>query len=242
MIPVLIVAHNCFELTKRCVESVENQDIPTSIFVYDNGSTDETAEWLIQKHSAKLISFGIGENLGVSYAWNIGISTIFNFTNDPVDILVMNNDTIVPSWFLRRLLAFNLPFVTGISVGSTEEIVTEPSQTTPTDGPDFSGFLIRKDAWATIGPFDQERMVSYCGDLDYHLRAHRKGIRLLNGHIPFAHFRSSTLNNAPPREKRLIELRADADRKNFKDKWGIDACSPEYASMFSEETFGIDNR
>ena len=44
--PVLLLARNCLELTKRCVESIHAQDIPTYILVIDNASTDGTFDWL----------------------------------------------------------------------------------------------------------------------------------------------------------------------------------------------------
>ena len=34
MNPVLILTHNCLELTKKCVESVRAQDVEAYIFVY----------------------------------------------------------------------------------------------------------------------------------------------------------------------------------------------------------------
>ena len=106
-------------------------------------------------------------------------------------------------------------------------------------GPDMSAFLIRRDAWETIGPFD-ESLVHYCSDLDYDIRAHRKGINLMRSNFPFYHERSSTLKQASPEDRRAIQLRADEDRKAFKAKWGCEAGGPTYAAMFTPETFGID--
>jgi len=45
MNPVLILTHNCLDLTKRCVESIRAQDIDITLQVIDNGSTDGTEEW-----------------------------------------------------------------------------------------------------------------------------------------------------------------------------------------------------
>jgi GT2 family glycosyltransferase len=234
---VVVLAHNCLELSKRCIASIRNQDIPTSYVFIDNGSTDGTREWLRSGEAGRRSLIGNLDNAGVSIGWNQGIDLSFN-KPECDSVLVVNNDTVLPPYFYRRLLEFNCPFVTGISVGSMEEIATEPPATTPTDGPDFSAFLIRRDAWKTIGRFDED-MVMYCSDLDYHLRAHFVGVKLLNGHIPFYHERSSTLNTAPAREKRLIQLRADADREVFKAKWGVEACSDGYAKLFSQRKFGV---
>lgn len=236
MNPVLIVVHNCIELTRRCVESAEKQTVPTTISIIDNGSTDGTREWLVGSPYEYMIRTG---NHGVSSAWNIGLQAFFKAGAEHV--LIVNNDTVMPPWFYQRLLEYDLPFVTGVSVGSMAEIATEPPANTPTDGPDFSAFLIRKSVVDSVGTFD-EGMVMYAQDLDFHIRAHRAGIRLSNAHIPFFHERSSTLNSAPPREKRLIEMRADADRAVFAEKWGCETWSPEYAAMLAPETFGIGQK
>lgn len=238
MYPVLLLTHNCLELTKRCITSIRAQDVPAMPFVIDNGSTDGTQEWLQENVG---VWDAAATNVGVSPGWNEGLNRLFRgyFTSPAEQVLVVNNDTALPSWFLRRLLEFHLPFVTGISVGSIEEIAFEPAATTPTEGPDFSAFLIQKSAWEKIGPFD-DRMVFYAQDLDYHLRAHRLGVKLLNGHIPFYHKRSSTMNSAPPREQKLIRLRADADRTAFQEKWGMATWSEEYKASLTDETFGID--
>ena len=45
MYPVLLLTHNCLELTKRCITSIRAQDVPFVLFVIDNGSTDRTQEW-----------------------------------------------------------------------------------------------------------------------------------------------------------------------------------------------------
>ena len=66
-------------------------------------------------------------------------------------------------------------------------------------------------------------MVHYCSDLDYHIRAHRAGIRLLNSHVKFYHERSSTIRNANPFEREVIQRQADADRERFREKWGVEA-------------------
>jgi len=239
MNPVLILTHNCLELTKRCVESIRNQDIQTEIMIYDNGSTDSTEEWLadeMNSHYANAIL--LHENKGVSVCWNSGLNYLFNGPRYE-HVLVINNDTTLPPWFYRRLLELNLPFVTGVSVGSHEEIATEPTELNPIEAPDFSAYLIRKAAWDRIGRFD-EHMVMYCQDLDYHIRAWRAGIHLMNAQLPFYHERSSTLKQADPRERRLIEMRADADREILREKWGCFDQGPTYKAQFAQELFGTD--
>ena len=213
MNPVLILTHNCLEMTKRCVESVRKQDIETSLFIVDNASTDGTHRWLSEK---RIPSYLFDLNMGVSKGWNTGIEW---FETDKAEhVLVINNDTVIPPHFYRTLLNCDVPFVTG---ASSEDMgaVMQPPTVSLTGGPDFSAFLIRRECWETLGPFDEE-MVHYCSDIDYDIRAQRMGIVLHNSHVKFYHERSSTLRLAGAEDRLQIQHQADADRQVFKRKYG----------------------
>jgi len=54
---VLMLTRNNLELTKRAVESVRAQDIPTFVCMVDNGSTDGT-----QEHFEPEIRYGYSAN------------------------------------------------------------------------------------------------------------------------------------------------------------------------------------
>lgn len=237
MNPVLILTKNNLEMNKRCVASALAQDISTSVFVYDNVSTDGTAEWLnLQIRPVTDLSEGI--DLGVSEGWNLSLNELF--ARGEPHVLVINSDTVLPQWFYSTLLSYDGPMITGVSVGTMEEIATPPPRKELVPHPDFSAYLIRKECWDSVGEFDGN-MVLYVQDLDYHIRAHRLGLRLMNAGVPFLHIRSSTLNNASPQEKQEIRDRADQDRAIFQKKWKVAALGGDsYAAMFSEETFGID--
>ena len=224
MNPVLLLTHNCLELTKKCVESVIAQDVETSIYTVDNGSTDGTESWFC---ATGILGRHYNYNVGVSRGWNEGLSELF-FNSDHV--LVLNNDTIIPPWFYRTLLSCDLPFVTGVSFENMDEVM-KPSDVSLSDGPDFSAFLIRRDCWEKVGPFD-ERFVHYCNDMDYHIRAHRAGVTLLNSNIKFYHERSSTLKNADPEDRERISMQADRDRATFREIYGVGANDPAYADLF----------
>ncbi len=229
----LILVHNGLELTKKCIESVVAQDIPTDTLIIDNASTDGTTVWLedqMRSGTFKGVVSSIYQSpqLGVSRGWNFGLDHLFNHSRlyvggpdnvryTPEHVLVINNDTVLPPWFYSSLLGLNLPFVTGVSVDNWED---HPSAwPAPQESPDFSAFLIRRDVWEKIGPFDGN-MIHYAGDIDYHLRAKELGIPLMNAGVPFTHKRSSTIRNASPFDREVIERQANADRQAFCKKWG----------------------
>lgn len=228
MTPVLILTHNNLELTKKCIESVLNQDVPVDLLVIDNGSTDGTVEWLRTQDFMFLLRH---RNAGVSSGWNMGLT--FFFHDGAKNVLVLNNDVFIPPWFLSFLLSYNLPFVSGVSVDVMSAIQYPSRWETPAPCPDFSGFLIRQDCYDTVGSFD-ERMVHYAGDCEYHVRAHRAGIKLLNAGVPFYHERSSTLKNADPEDRTTIVCQANADRQAFREKYGCIPGEPGYNDLFKE--------
>lgn len=250
MNPVLILTHNNLELTKRCVGSILSQDVQTEIMIFDNGSEDGTPKWAAEQLPEGSPIGQIPHNAGVSFGWNFGLNHFFK--NGAHHVLVLNNDVVLPHWWYREILQYlgdshwrplgvkePVEFVTGVSVGDMREIAMPAERHILVSHPDFSGFLITRNAWEKIGPFD-ENLVSYCGDLDYHIRAHRKGVNLWNAGSPFYHERSSTINSAAPKEKRVLQLQADADRAAFAEKWKCSTSGPAYDALFDESLFGVD--
>jgi len=233
--PALVLSHNCLELTKKCVDSLRKQDIPVSIFIADNGSKDETVSYSQEQGIPCLTLL---TNTGFSYGINIGLKWVFELTGSD-HCLIPNNDTILPSYAYRELLAYDKIFLSGRETNALSDLDLPFKQGELGGGPQFSMFLIRREALEKIGWLD-ESMTSWASDCDYHLRAHRLGVELTSAPIPYYHERSSTINNASPKEKRAMEMQADADRLRFFEKWGIHTWSPEYAAQFSDENFGID--
>ena len=232
MNPVLILTHNCLELTKKCVESVRKQSINVDILVIDNDSTDGTRGWL---YDDRIPYCDFRPQIGVSAGWNFGIEKIFraDLPEKSHYVLVVNNDTILPANFYSELLSYDVPFVTGASTEDMLEIspIIQHERKPLVGGPDFSAFLIRRDCWEKVGPFD-ERMKFYASDNAFHVEAHRKGIPLLRANLPFYHERSSTLKKASPAERREIEIQADRDREVFKSIYGCMPWEPGYQELF----------
>lgn len=241
--PVLILTRNCLELTKRCLVSVIHQDVGVDVMFIDNGSTDGTVEWIKEREIAKPggnVTVAIqSENLGVSRGWNLGLYYYFSSPWMCDHVFVVNNDTVLAPWTFSELLSYDLPFVTGIAVDNVEQIKEKPAKGDLSPHPDFSLFCLRRDAWETIGPFD-ENMRLYASDCDFHIRAHRKGIPLSKANLPYMHERSSTLKLASPEEQAEIQNQANLDRAYLKKKWGCEPGSPSYAALFREELFGVD--
>lgn len=225
--PVLILTFNNLELTKRCVESVHNQDVATRILIVDNGSTDGTIDWLRTGESGAGWTEN-GNNDGVSKGWNQGLGAFFAWDVNP-HVLVLNNDVELPTWFYSELLSYDVPFVTGVAVDQRPTIRPEKMPLNP--HPDYSAFLIRREAWEKIGPFD-ERMKLYCSDCDHHVRGHRLGIQMMKANVPYLHINSQTLKRATPENRAIIETQANLDRATFQSMYGCLPGTKEYEALF----------
>lgn len=225
MNPVLVLAHNNLPLTKRCVESVGLQDVPcVELFVVDNASTDNTRDWLRRE---RIPHAHFSPQLGVSAGWNYGLDWFFR-QPEVEQVLVIGNDTYLPSNFYREILGYSAPFVTGIH--NMEAADTNPGVIG--ECPDFSAFLIRRDCWVTVGPFD-DTMKCWASDCDYHVRATQMMMPLFKVNVPFGHDRSATLRNAHPDEQAALAKQAELDREVFRGKWGCLPGTPEYNALFT---------
>jgi len=227
MNPCLILTRNCLALTKRCVESVRRQDIPVSIHIIDNGSSDGTVPWAYEEG---ILLDAAPENAGVSAGWNRGLSYVFNNLGKQ-HCLVVGNDTVLAPWTFSLLLSYQKGFVTGVAVDSMMQIAAPSTQRGTEPHPDFSCFVITVDTWLKIGQFD-ERMKHYCSDCDYHLRGFRLGVGLYKACVEFYHERSSTLRLAPPGEQAEIQEQANKDREVFQSIYGCLPGSSEYEDLF----------
>ena len=97
---VTFATHNCLDYTKQCVDSLLKSGVEAHrIVAVDNASTDGTPAFLQQ--------LGLGgviinkHNLSCGTAWNQGI-----LAQQSEWTIVMNNDIVVATDFLQRLVAF----------------------------------------------------------------------------------------------------------------------------------------
>jgi len=229
MNPVLMLTRNNLALTMRAAKSVMRQPY-SMLYVIDNGSTDGTAEAKFTGRSMLLTYFEY--NAGVSHGWNVGLNALFADSQKVDHVLVINNDVILPPWFYSQLLTYDKPFVSGVSVDKMEQIAEPAPMGELHPHPDFSAFLLRREVWEKVGPFD-ETMKHYASDNDWHVRAHKAGVPLWKANVPFYHERSSTMLKATPAEAEEIQQQANRDRAVFQQKWGCMPWGEGYDALFT---------
>ncbi|MBQ7556103.1 glycosyltransferase family 2 protein [bacterium] len=98
-VTVAVITHNRKELLKSCLSSLINGTLlPDEIRVYDNASTDGTAE-MLKCEFPQVKVFENKENFGLSYCHNQALSS---FTTD--SLLLLDDDNIVAPDMLEKLL------------------------------------------------------------------------------------------------------------------------------------------
>jgi len=225
---IVMPCRNGRELTRRCLHTLLAQDIgDVSVLVVDTGSEDGTRELARTYENVSLIRM---QDASVSECWNTALSWVFMTVPYA---LVVNNDTELRPDTYRLLCEDRGAFVTAVGTDNLEKINGPLNgHFTKRPHPYFSCFLIRRECWQKVGPFDEAFKGAYCEDGDYHLRMHKAGIYAYCIDLPFYHVGSGTLKNADGEDKERICKMADANRDYFQRKWGFAMGSPEYYAVF----------
>jgi GT2 family glycosyltransferase len=239
---LIILARNNLALTRACLSSALKQTANTRVLVINNASSDETANWLRHKQTnePKLVIMSAREQMSVAAAWNAGLD--YAWRHGCGQALVANNDTELRPDTYENLRLMMIPIrqeddgtrsglVSGISVDTLEQR-DQNWNPSSTSHPDFSCFMIARWCHQRVR-FDESYLISYVEDTDWHVRAHRAGIRCINTGLPFLHTRSSTLKNADEAERKRICEQADKNRALFKQRYGCLPGTHGYERLFS---------
>ncbi len=233
-LPIVIITRNSLPLTKLAVKSALAQDIPVTVLVLDNDSSDGTRDWMRSKNG--IVTCFTPEQWSLARCWNWALRALWRSGCERA--LVLNNDVEILPCCARYLHAMQREFVTGVSVSEAVQLEGAPGlewSYHTREHPDFSCFMISKECVEKVGWFDELMFPAYCEDSDYHVRMHRKGIRAICVDVPFLHHGASTLKNASIGEQAAIRRGADKNRKRFYAKYNCFPGTPEYEGLFNEK-------
>lgn len=232
---ILVIARNSLALTRNAVASFLTQDIGNvQVLLIDNASTDGTGPW-VRTLDDRVLTVHFAAPKSVAACWNYGLR--WAFSHGIKHVLVANNDVVLRPDTYRILVADGGPFVTGVGVNTTEQAAEAPEPQNRRPFPDFSCFLIRREVFERV-QFDERYLVAFGEDCRMHKQMHDMGISAYCIGVPFLHVASGTLKNAEPEERERICQQADRNRELFRQTYGVAVGSPEYASLFTDETCG----
>jgi GT2 family glycosyltransferase len=238
---IIVLCRNNLALTQSCIRTLKAQTMPVEILAMNNGSTDGTCSWL-KANLPQGFMTSYTDPIAVATAWNRGLEWAWRL--GATEALVVNNDTeLLPETYqlLRdRLARGDCGLVTCVSVRDRAQLIL-PNEPIESANPDYSCFMISRETFRRV-PFDENFAGAFCEDCDHHVRLHRAGIRAINTGIPFLHHGSMTIKMCPPEEAEQIKQQAERNREYFYRKWGKRIGTRGYNDLFSEETFGVDQR
>lgn len=110
-----------------------------------------------------------------------------------------------------------------------------PRQDATRPHPDFSCFMMSRECYARVGPFDERYQPAWFEDNDYHIRMHRAGITAYAIDLPFWHVGggAQTLKRADEREARELSEAFARNRELFVSMYGCDPSNTsEYEKLF----------
>jgi GT2 family glycosyltransferase/tetratricopeptide (TPR) repeat protein/2-polyprenyl-3-methyl-5-hydroxy-6-metoxy-1,4-benzoquinol methylase len=248
---IVLVTRNAWAYTRECLSSIRlRTDEPYELIVVDNGSTDGTPEFLERMEDVRLIKNG--ENRGFPTAANQGIRAARGEV-----VVLLNNDTLVTTGWLRRMLeAFQRIPQAGL-VGPCSNCVSGEQQVhvsyADLDGLDgfawefgkarhgltirtnrLVGFClgIRREVIDSVGLLDERFGVGNFEDDDYCRRATRAGFECVIAGDAFVHHfgsRSFAENGVD------LAAQLQRNRQLFDEKWS-ESRQPENPSEGADGT------
>jgi GT2 family glycosyltransferase len=231
---LIIPVFNQLKFTQGCLDSLlrDTDRCSYEIIVIDNGSTDGTKEYLVEKARDldrtrdQLKPIFNETNLGVAPAWNQGLKAC---TGNMIGIL--NNDIIVSKgWFRSMMWAMDLhklalisPYAAGgplnYDFDARAEKFTCLNLGKLWDDFDFSAVVMPRATYLKIGLFDEGYLIGGYEDTDYCYRLREAGLRYgVSGAAFIHHFGSQTLGEF----KKRGDKHAAHNRDYFISKWKKD--------------------
>lgn len=199
LVSITILNHNGLSYLKRTIDSILKIDYPNyEIIVVDNGSTDNSVEYIESLGSVRLVRNNI--NLGFSQGKNIAISQARGEY-----ILSIDNDILIADHqILKKLLKIYSDKVAFIQVPlidvdskttsyygiyfslyglnwhkkhvEIDKILSYPKETIEIAGPTGAFMFFKKKVWDDIGGFDQSQLF-HLDDVDIGPRSYLLGYK-----------------------------------------------------------------
>jgi len=237
---IIATSNNCLYL-KLCVASVllNTPAGDYELIIIDNGSNDGAAEYLreLSVHHEHVQVIYNDHNRGFAPANNQGLGRA---TGDV--IVLLNDDTIVPPHWLRRVRVHlrdrSVGLVGPVTNRAGNDAQIETAYRTYGEFEAFArqrsrerrgqlrdiGMLtmfclaMRRDAFNEIGPLDERFAVGMFEDDDYSIRARAAGYRLACADDVFVHHFGATSIGKLAADGRFGTL-FEANRRRFEEKW-----------------------
>lgn len=124
MVCVVLINYNGREDTEACVKSLLENDVDKKIIIVDNNSIKNKAIYndIITPESCEIIY--LDDNLGFAAGNNVGIKKALEY--NPDYILLLNNDTVVPSNCLEKMIIKEKEYADNVVITTKISYFDEP--------------------------------------------------------------------------------------------------------------------
>jgi len=223
VIPVL----NQLAYTRQCVDSlIAGGCPPDSILVIDNGSSDETPQWLATRHDIRSLRNRV--NLGCGGAWTQGALLA---RDEDEWVILLNNDVVVPAHAIGHML--DSADRHGLDVVSPALVEGTLDYELPAHAQAFTAamrgvvrrgwfhgvcFAVRRRVFEAIGFPDTDRQLGGREDVEFLVRCQRHGVPVGTVGDALLHHFGSITQKAIKLESGQADL---GDRAHFYAKVGM---------------------
>lgn len=127
IVKIVVPVHNRLEQTKILIDSLRNQvvDHQLHILVVNDGSTDGTKNWLSAQHDIEVLT-GDGSLLWGG-AVDLALRHLRLNSHKEDWVLLMNNDTVVDSDFVKKMLEVAYGFPSAVVSGAVYDVEDKPT-------------------------------------------------------------------------------------------------------------------
>jgi len=227
---ILIVVKDQLPFVKTCLESIRKHTKDYTIYLWDNGSSQETVDYLKSVENDDLIVYFNSDNDGFIIPNN---RLIERTTSDY--IILLNSDTkVYPGWD-TAMIAFLRSDPNLAQVGYMGGLLNEMAEGSQTAWGAEIDFIpawctcIARSTYRKFGLFDEEHLTfAYCEDADFSLRLKSCGERIYALHLSYVeHFGSQTIKAVHAEGKVDVESSFAKNHAYMRERWK-NYLSPEF--------------
>jgi GT2 family glycosyltransferase len=220
---ILIVVHDQYEYIKQCVESVQANTKNHHIYIWDNASKPQTADYLQSlKQFSNITVVRSEENLGFIIPNNrLAAMGSGNY------LILLNSDTVVKSGWDDSMIGWLMEHphlgVVGYSGGILDEKYHGTRNANGSDVDYICGWClcVSRNTYTRFGLFDEGNLkFAYGEDSDLSFRLREAGLGIYALHLELVHHYGNVTVTAVAKEGCDMAASFHGNHKYIEQRWG----------------------